>query len=75
MANKQKISVKGTEITFETEGEDNYISLNDIAKQSETRADELIRGWLSNSATLQFIQTREELSNPDFNSVRLDGIT
>ena len=73
-SNKKQILIRDIQITLETEGEDNYISLNDIAKQSESRADELIRSWLRNGATLQFIQTWEELSNPDFNSVQMDGI-
>ena len=72
--NKKTVNIKGVAISFEEIGEDNYISLNDIAKQSETRTDELIRGWLRNSATLQFIQTWEEISNPDFKSVQMDGI-
>jgi len=71
---KKTVNIKGITISFEEIGEDNYISLNDIAKQSETRTDELIRGWLRNGATLQFIQTWEEISNPDFKSVQMDGI-
>lgn len=74
MAKKEKVHIQGIEISFETEGEDNYISLNDIAKTSETPTDVLIRSWLRNSATLQFIQTWEEVSNPQFNSVQMDGI-
>ena len=72
--NKKTVNIKGIAISFEEIGEDNFISLNDIAKQSEIRTDELIRSWLKNSSTLQFLQTWEEIYNPNFNSVQMDGI-
>lgn len=72
--NKRTVDIKGLTISFETEGDDNYILLNDIAKQSETRTDELIRNWLKNNNTLQFLQTWEEVYNSDFNSAQMDGI-
>ena len=71
---KKKLDIQGVKISFEAIGEDHFISLNDIAKHSTNSADELIRGWLRNGNTLQFIQTWEQIRNPDFNSGQMDGI-
>lgn len=70
---KQKIKVKGLTIAIEKVEEKDYISLTDIAKQSEQRASELIRNWMKNSSTLEFLAAWEQLHNPNFNSVQMDA--
>ncbi|MCB0522762.1 MAG: KilA-N domain-containing protein [Lewinellaceae bacterium] len=63
---KQKITVEGLSIAVErVEGVD-YVSLTDIAKQTERSPAESIRDWLRNSSTLLFLETWETLHNPDF---------
>ncbi len=51
-----------------------YISLTDIAnaKDSETRAADVIKNWLRNRSTLEFIGTWEHLYNPNFKVVEFD---
>ncbi len=59
--------------TFVVSDED-FISLTDIARfKSADRSDDLIRNWLRNRNTLEFIGLWEQLNNPDFNSVEFDG--
>ncbi len=63
---KQKITVEGLSIALErVEGVD-YVSLTDIAKQTERSPAESIRDWLRNSSTLLFLETWETLHNPNF---------
>jgi len=65
---EKKIKVKGLSIRVDTVNEAEYISLTDIAKRSsETEPRFLILSWLKNSSTLEFLETWEEVHNPDFN--------
>ena len=64
---KQTITVKGLTIAVEQVHEKDYISLTDIAKQDkEQRAGELIRSWMKNTATLEYLEAWELLHNPSF---------
>jgi hypothetical protein len=74
---KTKIDVQGTEITVRSHQaqDEDFISLTDIARSRETgRPDDLIRNWLRNRDTVEFLGTWERLYNPDFNPVEFDGI-
>ena len=56
-------------------GADDYISLTDIARHKNAdHSDDLIRNWLRNRNTLEFLGIWEQLNNPGFNSVEFDGI-
>ena len=70
-----KIQVQGTEITVVRQEKKDYISLTDIARhKNPERSDDLIRNWLRNRNTLEFLGIWEQLHNPGFNSVEFDGI-
>ena len=51
-----------------------YISLTDIAnsKENEQRAADIIKNWIRNRGTLEFIGTWEKIYNPDFKVVKFD---
>ena len=52
---------------------DDYISLTDIAKYKEdSEANEIIRNWLRNRNTIEFLGIWEHLYNPDFKPVEFD---
>ena len=52
---------------------DDYISLTDIAKyKEESEANEIIRNWLRNRNTIEFLGIWEHLYNPDFKPVEFD---
>jgi len=69
-----KIEVLDSNITVLTTNEEDYISLTDIAnsKDGEQRAADIIKNWIRNRGTLEFIGTWEEMYNPDFKVVEFD---
>jgi hypothetical protein len=69
-----KIKVLNHDITVAAIKEDDYISLTDIARyKNQERTDDLIRNWLRNRNTLEFLGIWEHLNNPDFKPVEFDG--
>ena len=51
-----------------------YISLTDIAKHKDTNeANEIIRNWLRNRNTIEFLGIWEKIHNSDFKPVEFDG--
>ncbi|MBI2803122.1 MAG: KilA-N domain-containing protein [Gammaproteobacteria bacterium] len=70
---KTTIAVQGTAITVLSEKD--FICLTDIARvKNADRSDDLVRNWLRNRNTVEFLGIWEQLNNPDFNSVEFDGI-
>ena len=70
-----KIKVKGMSISVVSGSVDDYISLTDIARYKDSdHSDDLIRNWLRNRNTLEFLGIWEQLNNPGFNPVEFDGI-
>jgi hypothetical protein len=71
----KKLEVKGTPITIISGKEEDYLSLTDIARyKNSDHSDDLIRNWLRNRNTLEFVGIWEQLNNPAFNPVEFDGI-
>jgi hypothetical protein len=69
-----KLSVLSREITVETLNEQDYICLTDIARyKGPDTTDDLIRNWIRNRNTVEFLGIWEHLNNPDFNPVEFDG--
>jgi hypothetical protein len=74
-AKKSMIEVQGTAITVLSHKEADYICLTDIARvKNADRSDDLVRNWLRNRNTVEFLGIWEQLNNPGFNSVEFDGI-
>ncbi len=69
-----KINVKDNEITIITVADRDYISLTDMAnaKESESRAADIIKNWLRGRYTLEFLGTWEQINNPKFKVVVFD---
>ncbi len=68
---KKMLLVKSQEISL---AKDDYISLTDIAKYKDTKeANEIIRNWLRNRNTIEFLGLWEKLNNKDFKPVEFDG--
>ena len=64
---KRTIHVQGLEVRLEPINDADYISLTDIAKQSETQLPSyIISSWLKNRNTLEFLEVWEQLRNPNF---------
>ena len=72
--NMEKIKVLNTEISLYTKEKLDYICLTDIARHKNAeRTDDLIRNWLRNRNTIEFLGIWEQLNNPYFKPVEFDG--
>jgi len=69
-----KISVQDTQITVLSIKEQDYISLTDMAsaKEGDSRAADVIKNWIRNRYTVEFLGTWEIIHNKDFNVVEFD---
>ena len=69
-----KINVQNTEVTVINFEAQDYISLTDMAgaKENESRAADVIKNWLRNRYTIEFLGTWEMIHNPDFKVVEID---
>ena len=69
-----KIIVQDTEITVLNDERGDYISLTDMAgaRKDESRAADVIKNWIRNRSTLEFLGTWEIIHNPNFNVVEFD---
>lgn len=72
MANSVMI-VQGVEVKVTARDGEDYISLTDMCKAFGD-SDQLIKNWLQNKNTIEFLQVWEELNNPNFNLVELHQI-
>ncbi len=70
----EKIKVLDTAVSFYTKEKVDYICLTDIARHKNAeRTDDLIRNWLRNRNTIEFLGIWEQLNNPAFKPVEFDG--
>ncbi|OAM89064.1 KilA-N domain-containing protein [Termitidicoccus mucosus] len=69
-----KLTVLDQDVAHYTHNEDDFISLTDIARyKNQDSTDDLIRNWLRNRNTLEFLGIWEQLNNPSFKPVEFDG--
>jgi hypothetical protein len=69
-----KLIVNNNEISILSINERDFISLTDMAnsKVSVSRAADIIKNWIRNRYTLEFLGTWEEINNPNFKVVEFD---
>ncbi len=69
-----KITVQDTEITVLNIEEHDFISLTDMAsaKEGDSRAADIIKNWIRNRYTIEFLGTWEIIHNPGFKVVEFD---
>lgn len=71
---KDKLYAKGLPIEIYTEDYQNqFISLTDIAKCKSDEPNDVIRNWLRNRNTIEFLGLWESLNNINFKPVEFDG--
>lgn len=69
-----KINVMDNEIALYQQNDEDYICITDIAKYKNAEGtDDLIRNWLRNRNTIEFLGIWEQLNNPNFKPVEFDG--
>ena len=69
------IKVQNIKINVTSINEKDYICISSFAKfkEGKSTSDDVIRNWLRNRITLEFLGTWESIYNPDFNYVEFDG--
>ena len=71
---KDTIHAKGFDIGIYTEDFQNeYISLTDIARYKSDAPNDVIKNWMRNRETLEYLGLWESLHNPQFKPVEFDG--
>ena len=71
---KDIIHAKGFDIgIYTTDYENEFISITDIAKYKSDAPNDVIKNWMRNRETLEFLGLWESLHNPDFKPVEFDG--
>jgi len=69
-----KITVLNSDIATLKIKEEDYICITDIAKyKDEALANDIIKNWLRNRNTIEFLGIWEQLYNPEFKPVEFDG--
>lgn len=69
-----KLIVQNTPVTILIQNEQDYISLTDMAtaKDGDNRSADIIKNWLRNRYTIEFLGTWEIIHNPNFKVVEFD---
>lgn len=69
------IEVQNLQIIVTNINDKDYICISDFTKFKEGKSttDDIIRNWLRNRITLEFLGTWESIYNPNFNFVEFDG--
>ena len=70
----QTIEVQNIAISISKVKDDDFICLTDMAKAKEgdARAADIIKNWIRNRSTLEFVGTWEQMYNPNFKVVEFD---
>lgn len=74
MSSSMNISVQETPVAVMAHNGEDYICITDMAKakSDHSRAADVIKNWMRNRTTLEFLGTWEKIYNPDFNVVEFD---
>lgn len=69
----ETLEAKGTSVRVVSTDHGDYLSLTDLARFKSDNPDDVIKNWLRNRNTIEFLGVWEELNNPDFKPVEFDG--
>jgi len=74
MSKQKSIIVQDTRVQILNERESDYICITDMAnaKENESRAADIIKNWIRNRYTIEFLGTWEQINNPNFKVVEFD---
>ena len=75
MATKSQITVKDVNIRTMTVNGMDYICITDIARQkNETEPKDVVKNWMRQKNTLEYLGLWERLHNPNFKGVEFDPL-
>ena len=74
MSTGNKINVQATSVAILAHNGEDYICITDMAKakSDDSRAADVIKNWMRNRTTLEFLGTWEKIYNPAFKVVEFD---
>jgi hypothetical protein len=74
MTQKNALIVQGSEISLLMKNESDYFCLTDMVKANneEGRAADVIKNWIRNRGTIEYLGTWESIYNPNFKVVEFD---
>ncbi len=71
---ESRININGINIVIFSKKEIDFISLTDIARHKDIkRSDDVVKNWMRNKDTLEFLGLWEKINNPNFKPVEFDG--
>ena len=74
MSLRKKIIVKDNKVSFISRDGDDYISLTDIARYKDPdEPKDIVKNWMRNRSTIEFLGIWEKINNPDFKGVEFDS--
>ncbi len=74
MTKNNTIIVKGTEVVIFTKENEEYISITDIARhKNPVEPKDVIKNWMRNRGTIEFLGLWEKIHNPNFKGVEFDS--
>lgn len=74
MDKNEIIIVRGIPITTFKRGNEDYISLTDIARNKNAEEPkDVVKNWMRSRTTIEFLGIWEQLNNPDFKGVEFDS--
>ncbi len=75
MIKKQELIIKNINVGVFSQKKEDYISLTDIARfKNAHEPKDVVKNWLRNKATIEFLGLWELLNNPNFKGVEFDPI-
>ena len=69
----EKLRVLNYDVRTEIINQEDYISLTDIARYKDSRADQVISNWIRNRMTIEFLGLWEKLHNLNFKPLKFEG--
>jgi len=74
MTKQKSIIVQNVAVQVITDNQTDYICITDMAsaKENESRSADIIKNWIRNRYTLEFLGTWEQIYNPSFKVVEFD---
>ncbi len=74
MAKQSALIVKGISINIIKSGNEDFISLTDIARNKNTEEPkDVVKNWMRSRTTIEFLGLWEQLNNPAFKGVEFDS--
>ncbi|MBT5023219.1 KilA-N domain-containing protein [Candidatus Woesearchaeota archaeon] len=71
---KNTIKVKKTKISIVSKNDEEYISLTDLARyKNPEEPKDVVKNWLRNKSTIEFLGLWEKINNPVFKGVEFDA--